>query len=182
MPMTPFIGVRISWLMLARNSDLSRAAASASSRACASSPKSRARSSAAPARGATIAASSAISRVKRWPRFASPRTTQPTVPARSTSGMASTHLKPSAWARRLSARKRVLEDRGQGLEGAHHRVVGGGEREPEVPRHVRRGAAAAEGDERVVLASPGRRRRPRGRAAPPRCSPGGPRRRGRSRG
>ena len=34
MPMTPFIGVRISWLMLARNSLLARLAASAASRAC----------------------------------------------------------------------------------------------------------------------------------------------------
>ena len=33
MPMTPFIGVRISWLMLARKSDLSRDASVASSRA-----------------------------------------------------------------------------------------------------------------------------------------------------
>ena len=33
MPRTPFIGVRISWLTLARNSDFSRAASSASSRA-----------------------------------------------------------------------------------------------------------------------------------------------------
>ncbi len=31
MPMTPFIGVRISWLMLARKSDFSREASSASS-------------------------------------------------------------------------------------------------------------------------------------------------------
>ena len=30
MPMTPFIGVRISWLMVARNSDLRRDASSAS--------------------------------------------------------------------------------------------------------------------------------------------------------
>ena len=29
MPMTPFIGVRISWLMFARNCDLARLAASA---------------------------------------------------------------------------------------------------------------------------------------------------------
>ena len=39
MPMTPFIGVRISWLMLARNSLLARLAASAASlaaRNCAS--------------------------------------------------------------------------------------------------------------------------------------------------
>ena len=33
MPMTPFIGVRISWLMLARNSDFRRADSSAASRA-----------------------------------------------------------------------------------------------------------------------------------------------------
>ena len=31
MPSTPFIGVRISWLMVARNSDLARCAASAAS-------------------------------------------------------------------------------------------------------------------------------------------------------
>ena len=35
MPITPFIGVRISWLMLARNSLFARLAASAASRACA---------------------------------------------------------------------------------------------------------------------------------------------------
>ena len=34
MPMMPFMGVRISWLMLARNSLLARLAASASSLAC----------------------------------------------------------------------------------------------------------------------------------------------------
>ena len=34
MPMMPFIGVRISWLMLARNSLLARLAASAASWAC----------------------------------------------------------------------------------------------------------------------------------------------------
>ena len=33
MPMTPFMGVRISWLMLARKSDFSRDASVASSRA-----------------------------------------------------------------------------------------------------------------------------------------------------
>ncbi len=37
MPITPFIGVRISWLMFARNSDFARVEASASSRARASS-------------------------------------------------------------------------------------------------------------------------------------------------
>jgi hypothetical protein len=36
-PITPFIGVRISWLMLARNSDFSLADSRASSRAWASS-------------------------------------------------------------------------------------------------------------------------------------------------
>lgn len=35
--MTPFIGVRISWLMFARNSDFARAAASAAARAALSS-------------------------------------------------------------------------------------------------------------------------------------------------
>ena len=38
MPMMPFIGVRISWLMLARNSLLARLAASAASLAICSSP------------------------------------------------------------------------------------------------------------------------------------------------
>ena len=33
MPMTPFIGLRISWLMVARNMDLARLASSAESRA-----------------------------------------------------------------------------------------------------------------------------------------------------
>ena len=33
MPMTPFIGVRISWLMLARNSDFEREASTASASA-----------------------------------------------------------------------------------------------------------------------------------------------------
>ena len=40
-PITPFIGVRISWLMLARKSDLARLAASASSLACSSSTEMR---------------------------------------------------------------------------------------------------------------------------------------------
>ena len=35
-PITPFIGVRISWLIMARNSDFSREACIASSRASAS--------------------------------------------------------------------------------------------------------------------------------------------------
>ena len=38
MPMMPFMGVRISWLMLARNSLLARLAASAASLACCNSP------------------------------------------------------------------------------------------------------------------------------------------------
>jgi hypothetical protein len=50
MPMTPFIGVRISCDMLARNSDLSRDAERASSRAVASSWSRRLRSMAMPAR------------------------------------------------------------------------------------------------------------------------------------
>jgi hypothetical protein len=37
MPMTPFIGVRISWLMVARKSDFARVAISAASRASCSS-------------------------------------------------------------------------------------------------------------------------------------------------
>ena len=41
MPMIPFIGVRISWLMLARNSLFARLAASAASRACCSSSAAR---------------------------------------------------------------------------------------------------------------------------------------------
>ena len=41
MPMTPFIGVRISWLMVARNADLARLAVSASSRAVSSGRLSR---------------------------------------------------------------------------------------------------------------------------------------------
>ncbi len=36
-PITPFIGVRISWLIVARNSDLARDACSAASRAASSS-------------------------------------------------------------------------------------------------------------------------------------------------
>ena len=44
MPSTPFIGVRISWLTLATNSDFSRAASSASSRAMTSSCSARRRS------------------------------------------------------------------------------------------------------------------------------------------
>ena len=36
LPMTPFIGVRISWLMVAKNSDLTTDARSAASRASAS--------------------------------------------------------------------------------------------------------------------------------------------------
>ena len=41
MPITPFIGVRISWLMLARNCDLARLPASAAWTAAASSAASR---------------------------------------------------------------------------------------------------------------------------------------------
>ena len=37
MPITPFIGVRISWLMVATKADLARLASSAPSRACSSS-------------------------------------------------------------------------------------------------------------------------------------------------
>ena len=44
MPMTAFIGVRISWLMFARNSVFARLAASAASRAAVSSPSTRFRS------------------------------------------------------------------------------------------------------------------------------------------
>ena len=44
MPSTPFIGVRISWLIVARNCDLARLAASASSRARTSSASARLRS------------------------------------------------------------------------------------------------------------------------------------------
>ena len=43
-PMTPFSGVRISWLMLARNSDLARVACSAASLASSSSASTRFRS------------------------------------------------------------------------------------------------------------------------------------------
>ena len=42
--MTPFIGVRISWLIIARNSDFIRPASSASSRARARSSSKRLRS------------------------------------------------------------------------------------------------------------------------------------------
>ncbi len=37
MPITPFMGVRISWLIVAKNSDLSRTASNAASRADANS-------------------------------------------------------------------------------------------------------------------------------------------------
>ena len=43
-PITPFIGVRISWLMVARNSDFSREDSSASSRACSNAAAARRRS------------------------------------------------------------------------------------------------------------------------------------------
>ena len=43
MPSTPFIGVRISWLTLATNSDFRRAASSALSRASTSSASARRR-------------------------------------------------------------------------------------------------------------------------------------------
>ncbi len=43
MPITELSGVRISWLMLARNSDFSRAASNAASRACARSASIRLR-------------------------------------------------------------------------------------------------------------------------------------------
>ena len=66
MPMMPFMGVRISWLMLARNSLLSPEAATARSRASASS------------RAASSSLSSARRRsvmswyCQRWPRYSSP--------------------------------------------------------------------------------------------------------------
>ena len=47
-PITPFIGVRISWLIVARNSDFSRDASIASSRASASSAALRSRSATMP--------------------------------------------------------------------------------------------------------------------------------------
>ena len=47
-PMMPFIGVRISWLMVARNWDFNRASSKASSRAVASSFSIRVRSSISP--------------------------------------------------------------------------------------------------------------------------------------
>ena len=47
MPMTPFMGVRISWLMFARNSPLARLAASAASLADVSSSEERRTDSAA---------------------------------------------------------------------------------------------------------------------------------------
>ena len=47
-PITPFIGVRISWLIVARNSDFSRDASIASSRASASSAALRSRSATTP--------------------------------------------------------------------------------------------------------------------------------------
>ena len=46
--MTPFIGVRISWLIVARNSDFSREASIAWSRASASSAAARSRSATRP--------------------------------------------------------------------------------------------------------------------------------------
>ena len=52
MPMTPFSGVRISWLMLARNSDFRREASSAAACACASSSWLRWRSTNCPTHGA----------------------------------------------------------------------------------------------------------------------------------
>ena len=44
MPITPFIGVRISWLIVATNADLARLACSASWRACSRSAMMRTRS------------------------------------------------------------------------------------------------------------------------------------------
>ena len=43
MPITPFIGVRISWLMLARKSDFTLEASSAASRDCSKSASTRCR-------------------------------------------------------------------------------------------------------------------------------------------
>jgi len=44
MPITPFIGVRISWLIVARNADFARLPCSASARACVNSAMSALRS------------------------------------------------------------------------------------------------------------------------------------------
>ena len=56
-PMTPFMGVRISWLIVARNSDFSREASIAASRAARTSAASRSRVATTPSWSATCAAS-----------------------------------------------------------------------------------------------------------------------------
>ena len=61
MPITPFIGVRISWLMLARNADFSLDASSAASRAAASSCSRSARSSSSCWRSSRCSASTSVS-------------------------------------------------------------------------------------------------------------------------
>ncbi len=67
MPMTPFIGVRISWLMVARNRDLARLAASAVSLAR--------RSSSADSESSRVRASTSCSRRRDSRRAAATRAT-----------------------------------------------------------------------------------------------------------
>ena len=62
-PMTPLRGVRISWLMVARNSDFCREASMAASRAAASSASARSRSATRPSWTATC---STIERIMSW--------------------------------------------------------------------------------------------------------------------
>ena len=73
MPMIPFIGVRISWLILARKSDFARFAASASSRAC--SAISRARSTSCTARSCRV--STRVSQIASGPTTPASTTSSP---------------------------------------------------------------------------------------------------------
>ena len=60
MPITPFIGVRISWLMLARKADFMRDASSAASRAAASSSSCSRTSSSSAWRSSRCSASTSV--------------------------------------------------------------------------------------------------------------------------
>ncbi len=89
MPMMPFIGVRISWLMFARNSLLARLAASAVSLAARSSAAARAFSSARAAWSANACARRISSAWKLWPA-GRPTESAPIAWSRNMIGTAST--------------------------------------------------------------------------------------------
>ena len=102
-PMTPFIGVRISWLMLARNSDLARLASRArrramsSSRFCTSTASSVSRSSCVAWSMRCCISARASSRA--WAMVLMPRSRAPSSPPE----VSGTRVERCPWARRWTA-------------------------------------------------------------------------------